>query len=131
MATIVIITIGCLVLGSGSVYMLFKYGMKNKRNAILQEAQNEAETIKRNKLLEVKEKFLNKKAELEKEVTLRNQRIQQAENKLKQRELMLKQRKGIFGAVPKARKLASSKDSRTALAINAFCTFTRESSKPL
>lgn len=92
MATIVIIAIGCLVLGSGSVYMLFKYGMKNKRNAILQEAQNEAETIKRNKLLEVKEKFLNKKAELEKEVTLRNQRIQQAENKLKQRELMLKQR---------------------------------------
>jgi len=72
--------------------MLFKYSMKNKRNAILQEAQNEAETIKRNKLLEVKEKFLNKKAELEKEVTLRNQRIQQAENKLKQRELMLKQR---------------------------------------
>ena len=92
MATIVIIAIGCLVLGSGSVYMLFKYGMKNKRNAILQEAQNEAETIKRNKLLEVKEKFLNKKAELEKEVTLRNQRIQQAENKWKQRELMLKQR---------------------------------------
>ena len=92
MATIVIIAIGCLVLGSGSVYMLFKYGMKNKRNAILQEAQNEAEIIKRNKLLEIKEKFLNKKAELEKEVTLRNQRIQQAENKLKQRELMLKQR---------------------------------------
>jgi ribonuclease Y len=43
-------------------------------------------------LLEVKEKFLNKKADLEKEVSLRNQKIQQAENKLKQRELVLNQR---------------------------------------
>ena len=48
--------------------------------------------IKKNKLLEVKEKFLNKKADLEKEVSLRNQKIQQAENKLKQRELVLNQR---------------------------------------
>lgn len=42
--------------------------------------------------MEVKEKFLNKKADLEKEVALRNQKIQQAENKLKQRELMLNQK---------------------------------------
>ena len=48
--------------------------------------------IKKNKLLEVKEKFLNKKADLEKEVAIRNQKIQQAENKLKQRELNLNQR---------------------------------------
>ena len=45
-----------------------------------------------NKLLEVKEKFLNKKADLEKEVAARNQKIQQAENKLKQREMVLTQR---------------------------------------
>ena len=43
-------------------------------------------------MLEVKEKFLNKKADLEKEVAQRNQKIQQAENKLKQRELVLNQR---------------------------------------
>ena len=43
-------------------------------------------------LLEVKEKFLNKKAELEKEVQQRNSRIQQNENKLKQREISLNQR---------------------------------------
>lgn len=43
-------------------------------------------------MLEVKEKFLNKKAELEKEVTARNQKIQQAENKLKQREMVLSQK---------------------------------------
>ena len=42
-----------------------------------EEAQKEAEVIKQKKLLEVKEKFLNKKAELEKEVQQRNQQIQQ------------------------------------------------------
>ena len=73
-------------------YMLFRYGLKSKYDIIIKEAQTEAEVIKKNKLLEVKEKFLNKKADLEKEVALRNQKIQQAENKLKQRELMLNQK---------------------------------------
>ena len=57
-----------------------------------EEAQKEAEVLKQKKLLEVKEKFLNKKAELEKEVQQRNQQIQQGENRLKQRELSLNQR---------------------------------------
>ena len=48
--------------------------------------------IKQKKLLEVKEKFLNKKAELEKEVQQRNQQIQQGENRIKQREQSLNQR---------------------------------------
>ena len=90
--SIVIIAIASLMLGGLITYLFLHFGLKNKRKAILQEAETEAEVIKKNKLLEVKEKFLNKKAELEKEVTIRNQRIQQAENKLKQRELMLKQR---------------------------------------
>ena len=74
------------------VSMFFKHGLKSKYDSILKEAETEAEVIKKNKLLEVKEKFLNKKADLEKEVSLRNQKIQQAENKLKQRELVLNQR---------------------------------------
>ena len=72
--------------------MLFKYGLKSKYDIIIKEAETEAEVIKKNKLLEVKEKFLNKKADLEKEVSIRNQKIQLAENKLKQRELMLNQK---------------------------------------
>ena len=57
-----------------------------------EEAKKEAEVIKQKKLLEVKEKFLNKKAELEKEVQQRNQQIQQSENRIKQREISLNQR---------------------------------------
>ncbi len=78
----------CFTVGGGLSYMLFRYGLKIKYDIIIKDAEAEAEVIKKNKLLEVKEKFLNKKADLEKEVALRNQKIQQAENKLKQRELM-------------------------------------------
>ena len=92
MVTTVIIAIVCFAVGGGLSYMLFRYGLKSKYDIIIKEAQTEAEVIKKNKLLEVKEKFLNKKADLEKEVALRNQKIQQAENKLKQRELMLNQK---------------------------------------
>ena len=88
----ILVSIACFIVGGFASYMFFKHGLKSKYDSILKEAETEAEVIKKNKLLEVKEKFLNKKADLEKEVSLRNQKIQQAENKLKQRELVLNQR---------------------------------------
>ncbi|MCR4591692.1 MAG: ribonuclease Y [Bacteroidaceae bacterium] len=66
--------------------------LPSKRKSMKAEAEQEAEIIKQKKLLEVKEKFISKKAELEKEVRQRNQQIQQAENRAKQRELSLNQR---------------------------------------
>ena len=89
--TIAIPTV-CFAVGAGLSYLFFRYGLKTKYDNIIKEAETEAEVIKKNKLLEVKEKFLNKKADLEKEVALRNQKIQQAENKLKQREMVLNQK---------------------------------------
>ena len=58
----------------------------------MEKAEKAAEVIKEKKLLEVKEKFLNKKSELEKEVQQRTLKIQQGENRLKQREVALNQR---------------------------------------
>ena len=87
-----IIAAVCFAVGAGLSYVFFRYGLKTKYDNILKEAETEAEVIKKNKLLEVKEKFLNKKADLEKEVALRNQKIQQVENKLKQREMVLNQK---------------------------------------
>ncbi len=92
MAITIIVSIACFIFGALASYVFHKQGLKNKTNAILKDAEAEAEVIKQKKLLEVKEKFLNKKSELEKEVAQRNQKIQQAENKLKQRELVLNQR---------------------------------------
>ena len=91
MMTVIFVVVAFLV-GGAIAYSFFKYGLKKRYDKILKEAENEAEVIKKNKLLEVKEKFLNKKADLEKEVAQRNQRIQQAENKLKQREIVLNQK---------------------------------------
>lgn len=92
MLVTIVASIACFIVGGILSYVLFKYGLKAKYDNVLKEAETEAEVIKKNKLLEVKEKFLNKKADLEKEVALRNQKIQQAENKLKQREMVLSQR---------------------------------------
>ncbi len=80
------------IVGGALAYIIFRYVAKSKYNAILSEAETEAEVVKQTKLLEVKEKFLNKKSELEKEVAIRNKKIQQAENKLKQREIAINRR---------------------------------------
>lgn len=88
----IVVFIACFIVGGIASYLFFKHGLRSKYDRILKEAEAEAEVIKKDKLLEVKEKFLNKKADLEKEVSLRNQKIQQAENRLKQRELVLSQR---------------------------------------
>ena len=86
------IAVACLVVGFGLGYAVFNKIITQKKEQIIEDAKIEGEAIKKTKLLEVKEKFLNKKAEMEKEAAQRNQRIQQIENKLKQRELALNQR---------------------------------------
>jgi ribonuclease Y len=79
-----------LVIGAIAYAIAFS-GAKSKAKRILAEAEAQGEVMKKNKLLEVKEKFLNKKAELEKEVAARSQKLQQAESRVKQRELQLNQ----------------------------------------
>ncbi|MCQ2110777.1 MAG: Rnase Y domain-containing protein, partial [Bacteroidaceae bacterium] len=81
-----------LAIGAGVTYAAMNSSLNNKVKKRLEDAEAEAEAIKKDKLLEVKEKFLNKKAELEKEVSIRNQKIQQNENRLKQKEMQLNQR---------------------------------------
>lgn len=56
------------------------------------EMERETDVMKKNKMLEVKEKFIQLKAELEKQVAARNSKIQSVETKLKQHELSLSQR---------------------------------------
>ena len=97
MIPILITAVAALVVGGFIGYAIFRYVVKGKYNEMIAAADKEAEVIKEKKLLEVREKFLNKKSELEKEVQQRNQRIQQSENKLKQREISLNQRQEELG----------------------------------
>ena len=94
---VLLIAAGALALGGVCGYLIFRYVLKGKYQEMIDAAEKQAEVIKEKKLLEVKEKFLNKKSELEKEVQQRNQHIQQSENKLKQREISLNQRQEELG----------------------------------
>ena len=92
MSLMIIIAVAGLIIGGVCGYLVFRYVATGKYNEMLAAANKEAEVLKEKKLLEVREKFLNKKSELEKEVQQRNQKIQQNENRLKQREISLNQR---------------------------------------
>ena len=59
---------------------------------MLKEAENDAQHLKKQRVLEAKEKFLSLKAEHEKDTNQRNQVIGQRENSLKQKEQSLNQK---------------------------------------
>ena len=93
----IILIAAALIIGGLCGFLIFRFIIRQKYNEMVSAATKEAEVIKEKKLLEVKEKFLNKKSELEKEVQKRNHDIQQSENKLKQREISLNQRQEDLG----------------------------------
>lgn len=59
---------------------------------ILKEAELRAETIKKEKQLEAKERFVQLKAEHEREVNERNRKISESENRAKQKEISINQK---------------------------------------
>lgn len=59
---------------------------------IITEGQLSAENLKKDKLLEAKEKYLQMKSEHEKEVMQRNQKLAESENRIKQKEQSLNQK---------------------------------------
>ena len=89
---LIISTVLALLIGSGLGYACFRYMLTGKYRRTIKAAEKQSEVLKEKKLLEVREKFLNKKNELERETQQRNQKLQQVESKLKQREQTLTQR---------------------------------------
>ena len=85
-----------LVVGLGVGILLSHTSLKNKLEkegrTLLKEAEEKAEIIKKEKMLQAKEKFLQLKSEHEKQVQERNNKVMQAENKIKQKEQTLNQK---------------------------------------
>lgn len=73
-------------------YVLFNKVITKRKDKIIREAEAEAEVLRKDKILQAKEKFLLMRAEHEKVVNEKNTRILQAENKIKQKELQINQR---------------------------------------
>lgn len=97
--------------GAGLMWFFNERLLKQKTQSIISEAEREAEVLKQKKLLEVKEKFLQLKGDLEHQVAQNNNKLKQSEAKLKQREQSLNQKQDDLGR--KNKELDSQKESLT------------------
>jgi len=88
----IIIGIIAFVAGAGIAYFIVNNILKSRKLLEIKEAEAEAEVIKKKKMLEAKEHFLQLKAEHEQTVNERNSKLAQAENRIKQKEGTLSQR---------------------------------------
>ncbi|NOX86948.1 MAG: ribonuclease Y [Chlorobi bacterium] len=88
----VIVAIVGLIVGSALTATVLKKQILKKSSALLEEAREKGEVIKKEKILQAKEKFLQLKTEHEKVIAEKNNNIQRAENKIRQRELSLSQK---------------------------------------
>ena len=89
---VVILAVVGLLLGCGVGYFITIFVLKSRVAEKIKEAEEQGENLKKSKLLEAKEKFLNMKAEFEKEVQARNSKIQQIENRAQQSESRAQQK---------------------------------------
>ena len=101
--SILSIIVGAVALGLGIVLgkiIFAKNTQKQVEDAniqaqtIVKEAEIRADTIRKEKELEAKEKFVQMKAAHDKEVMQRNQKLTEAENRIKQKEQQINQKEG-------------------------------------
>jgi len=84
--SLIIGLLGGVIVGGAVVWIAINAIFTKKRNSILEEAEKEAEAIKKEKILQAKEKFLQLKEEHENVIKDRTKKIQSNEDRLKQRE---------------------------------------------
>ena len=72
-----------LGVGAGIMWVVNNNILKSRSQEIIREAETKAEILKKDKLLEAKERFLQLKSEHDKDITNRNQQILKEENKIK------------------------------------------------
>jgi len=91
MIYIIVGVIGIIIGGLITSTILNKT-LERKRDALLKEAMAKAEVIKKEKILQAKEKFLQLKTEHEKYINEKNNELGKSENRFKQKESALNQR---------------------------------------
>lgn len=86
------IAVGFLV-GGGLAYVIWNRALNSKKARIIAEAQAEGEVIKKDKILQAKEKFLQLKSDHEKYIIEKSADVNEMENRLKQKDNQLNQRR--------------------------------------
>ena len=94
MNIVIFIVVGLVGVGIGIALATTKLRsiLEKKSQQVLKEAEEKAEILKKEKILQAKEKFLQLKSEHEKQVQERNSKVMQSENKIKQKEQALNQK---------------------------------------
>jgi ribonuclease Y len=88
----IIIAIAGVVLGGVITGTILKRAIERKRDALLQDAMEKAEVVKKEKILQAKEKFMQLKGEHEKFIHEKNEELGRNENRYKQKEVTLNQK---------------------------------------
>ena len=88
----ILIGVLAFLLGGLVAWIIITQALKTRSQKIVKEAEAEAEVIRKDKILQAKEKFLQLKAEHEKEINSRNAKMLALETKVKQKETALSQR---------------------------------------
>ena len=91
LTTIIITAVIAAAVAIGAYILISRFVLKNKAKEIIDNATAEGENIKKDKIIQAKEKFLQLKSEHEAYVNEKNSQLQQTENRLKQREAQLNQ----------------------------------------
>lgn len=81
------------IIGGGViVFVLLNTALKNKREKLLRDAENEGESLKKEKILQAKERFLKLKEEHEETIKQRERKLQSLEDKTRNQEKQLSQK---------------------------------------
>lgn len=88
----VIVAVGSLIVGGLITNIYINKSSNRKSTQIIQEAHEKAEVIKRDKILQAKEKFLQLRTEHENYINERNSANQRTESRLSQKETSLNQK---------------------------------------
>ena len=80
-----------------SYILIRKMLLKGQKEAIIRQAEIDAESIKKEKIFQAKEKFLQLKSEHEQYINEKNKQINDVENRLKQKENSLNQQNSELG----------------------------------
>jgi len=88
----IIVAVSTFIISGFLTYILWNKLLAKKKEKLVREAETEAEVIRKEKILQAKEKFLQLKTDHEKIFNERNNKLLQAENKIKQREVVYSQK---------------------------------------
>jgi len=109
--TLAIVGIVALIAGYIFASTLLRKSIERKSQSILKDAQKAAEQLRKDKILQAKEKFLELKSEHEKVINSRNQKVSDLESKAKEKDSKLNQR--LEDSKRKSKELDSKRENLT------------------